>query len=78
MAVYRNGRKVVDLWGGYRDGRTRVPWRPDTVVVATATAGPVCRGVPTVAASRGLLDYDARRWRWRWPPPAVCSTTTPA
>jgi len=23
FAVYRDGRKVVDLWGGYRDGTTR-------------------------------------------------------
>jgi hypothetical protein len=26
MAVYRDGRKVVDLWGGYRNGITRAPW----------------------------------------------------
>jgi hypothetical protein len=25
VAVYRDGRKVVDLWGGYRDGFTRSP-----------------------------------------------------
>ena len=25
-AVYRDGRKVVDLWGGYRNGITRAPW----------------------------------------------------
>ena len=30
LAVYRDGVKVVDLWGGYRDGTTRTPWRPDT------------------------------------------------
>jgi hypothetical protein len=28
-SVYRDGRKVVDLWGGYRDGMARTPWRED-------------------------------------------------
>ncbi len=29
VAVYRDGVKVVDLWGGYRDGLTRSPWQRD-------------------------------------------------
>jgi len=60
VAVYRNGRKVVDLWGGYRDGRTRVPWRPDTVVNLYSTSKGISSLALAVAASRGLLDYDAR------------------
>ncbi len=32
VAVYRDGRKVVDLWGGYRNGKTRAPWEQDTIV----------------------------------------------
>ena len=29
--VHRDGRKVVDLWGGYRDGVARKPWEsPDS------------------------------------------------
>ena len=27
VAVYRDGVKVVDLWGGYRNGITTAPWR---------------------------------------------------
>ncbi len=30
LAVYRDGRKVVYLWGGYRDGIVRAPWHSDT------------------------------------------------
>jgi hypothetical protein len=26
VAVFRDGRKVVDLWGGLRDANTRAPW----------------------------------------------------
>ena len=32
VAVYRDGVKVVDLWGGYRNGITTGPWRDDTLV----------------------------------------------
>lgn len=32
-AVYREGRKVVDLWGGYRDGKERKPWDGKTILV---------------------------------------------
>lgn len=57
-AIYRNGRKVVDLWGGCRDGSTRTPWREDTMVVMLSTA----KGVASLALahSGGLLDDDER------------------
>ena len=32
LAVYRDGGKVVDLWGGERDGKRGLPWEPDTLV----------------------------------------------
>lgn len=60
VAVYRDGRKVVDLWGGFRNGITRTPWTKDTVVNAfSTTKGPAALTV-ALAVSRGLLDYDAR------------------
>lgn len=58
-AVYRDGRKVVDLWGGYRDGHTRAPWRQDTVVTMFSTTKGVSSLALALAHSRGLLDYDA-------------------
>lgn len=58
-AFYRDGRKVVDLWGGYRDGVTRELWEQDTLVtVFSATKGMSSLVVP-VAVSRGLIDVDA-------------------
>jgi hypothetical protein len=30
-AVYQGGRKVVDLWGGYRDREALTPWEEDTL-----------------------------------------------
>ncbi|MEV4138320.1 serine hydrolase domain-containing protein [Dactylosporangium sp. NPDC049742] len=58
-AVYRDGRKVVDLWGGYRDGRTRAPWRSDTLVTVFSSTKGVSGLAIAVAHSRGWIDYDA-------------------
>src|SRR5690349_24878061 len=55
-AVYRDGRKVVDLWGGYRDGRTRALWREDTLVTVFSTTKGVSGLALAVAHSRGWID----------------------
>lgn len=65
-AFYREGRKVVDLWGGYRDGVRKLPWQSDTIVtVFSATKGMSSLVIP-VAHSRGLLDVDERVTTY-WP-----------
>lgn len=57
-AVYHHGRKVVDLWGGYRDPRRHAPWEEDTlVVVFSATKGMAAMAL-AVAHSRGLFELD--------------------
>jgi len=58
-AVYRDGVKVVDLWGGYRDGYRRLPWERDTMVTVFSTTKGVASLAIAVAHSRGLLAYDA-------------------
>ena len=60
LAVYRDGVKVVDLWGGYRDGVARDPWRADTMVNMFSTTKGVAALVVALAVSRGLLSYDAK------------------
>jgi len=56
-AIYRQGEKVVDLWGGYRDGRSRAPWEEDTLVlVFSSTKG---LSALALAHSCGYFDYDA-------------------
>ncbi|MBN1837482.1 MAG: serine hydrolase, partial [Spirochaetales bacterium] len=37
VCAYWGGQKVVDLWGGYRDVRTREPWNEDTLVMVMST-----------------------------------------
>src|SRR5688572_11554076 len=59
-AFYRDGRKVVDLWGGYRDGVRKLPWDRDTLVtVFSATKGMAGLVLPVVH-SRGLFDPEER------------------
>ncbi|HUG83785.1 MAG TPA: serine hydrolase domain-containing protein [Euzebya sp.] len=59
-AVFQDGRKVVDLWGGYRDGLRRAPWEEDTLVTVMSTTKGVSSIAVAVAHARGLLDYDER------------------
>ncbi|MFD7320760.1 serine hydrolase domain-containing protein [Streptomyces sp. NPDC059875] len=59
VAVYRDGVKVVDLWGGTKDVDGDAPWAIDTAqVVRSATKG-VAAAVPLLLHQRGQLDLDA-------------------
>ncbi|MFE9096582.1 serine hydrolase domain-containing protein [Streptomyces sp. NPDC007264] len=59
VAVYRDGRKVVDLWGGARDVDGAEPWEHGTAqIVRSATKG-VAAAVLLMLAERGELDLDA-------------------
>jgi len=59
-AIYHKGKKVVDLWGGYRDEKTLAPWEENTLTqVFSMTKGMAAMAV-AVACSRALLDYDER------------------
>ncbi|MBB3666174.1 CubicO group peptidase (beta-lactamase class C family) [Prauserella sediminis] len=56
FAVVRDGRAVVDLWGGLADPASAVPWRDDTLcVLFSGTKGIVA----TVVAALDVLDPDA-------------------
>jgi CubicO group peptidase (beta-lactamase class C family) len=64
--IYKDGDKVVDLWGGVRDGLSGEPWRADTMVVVHSTTKGLAAMVVALAHSRGLLDYDERVCTY-WP-----------
>ncbi|MGH3530443.1 MAG: serine hydrolase domain-containing protein [Mycobacterium sp.] len=66
IVVYREGTKVVDLWGGFRNGITKAPWQRDTIVNVFSTTKGVASLAVAVAASRGLVDYDAKVAEY-WP-----------
>ncbi|AYC40631.1 serine hydrolase domain-containing protein [Streptomyces griseorubiginosus] len=59
LAVYRHGRKVVDLWAGTKDVDGTEPWQHGTAqVVRSATKG-VAAAVLLLLRQRGELDLDA-------------------
>ncbi|MCZ0994978.1 serine hydrolase [Streptomyces noursei] len=93
VTVYRDGRKVVDLRAGTKDGdadpddATAAPWEPGTAqVVRSATKG-IAATVPLLLHQRGQLDLDAPVGTY-WPEfkaagrtaswSATCSRTAPA
>jgi CubicO group peptidase (beta-lactamase class C family) len=66
LAVYRDGHRVVDLWGGTRDVDGSLPWERGTAqIVRSATKGVVSAAL-LLLHQRGELDLDAPV-RTYWP-----------
>jgi CubicO group peptidase (beta-lactamase class C family) len=57
-AVVRDGRFVVDLWGGHRDKARTKPWERDTMVTVFSTSKGMASMAVAVAHSRGLFELD--------------------
>jgi CubicO group peptidase (beta-lactamase class C family) len=60
VAAYRNNEKVVDLWGGYRDVKSKAPWEENTLVNVFSSTMGVSSLAVAVAHSQGLFDYDEK------------------
>ncbi|MHB8464758.1 MAG: serine hydrolase domain-containing protein [Acidimicrobiales bacterium] len=59
VCVYRNGHKVVDLWGGTADVTSGRPWTEETIVLVFSSTKGVTAVGANLAIERGLLDPDA-------------------
>lgn len=57
--MLRDGRSVVDLWGGVRDTARGLPWERDTIVPLFSTSKGISALVLASLRSRGLLEWDA-------------------
>lgn len=58
LAVYLDGRPVVDVWTGWSDREGKVPWQADTgAMVFSATKGMASTVIHRLV-DRGLLEYD--------------------
>lgn len=66
VAVTVDGRRVVDLWGGWRDRGRREPWQRDTLVCAFSATKGVAALCALQAVAAGVLDLDAPL-RMHWP-----------
>ncbi len=59
LAVYHQGVKVVDVWGGFLDKDRQRPWLEDSMVVVFSTTKGLAAVTLAMAHSKGWLDYDA-------------------
>ena len=75
LAVVRDGRPVVDLWGGVRDTIRGLPWEHDTMVPVFSTTKGISALVVASLRSRGLLEWDAPVGRY-WPEFAAAGKET--
>jgi CubicO group peptidase (beta-lactamase class C family) len=64
--IYKDGEKVVDLWGGIRNRTTGEPWEEDTMVLVFSATKGLSAMAMAVAHSRGWLDYEERVCTY-WP-----------
>jgi CubicO group peptidase (beta-lactamase class C family) len=64
--VYRDGEKVVDLWGGIRNKATGEPWEEDTMVIVHSATKGLAAMTLALAQSRCWLDYEERVCTY-WP-----------
>ncbi len=66
VAVYRHGRKVVDLYGGLADSRTGRPWTAETPAVVFSVTKGIMAICTYLLVQEGRLDLDAPVVRY-WP-----------
>ncbi|MBT5359701.1 MAG: beta-lactamase family protein [Rhodospirillaceae bacterium] len=59
VAIYHEGRKVVDLWGGHMDAARSKPWGEDTLCIMYSIAKSICATSVHILADRGLVDLEA-------------------
>jgi CubicO group peptidase (beta-lactamase class C family) len=59
LAIYLDGKLMVDLWGGIADTATGRPWEEDTMVVVFSCTKGMAATCIHMLAERGLLDFQA-------------------
>lgn len=66
LAVWHDGRWIVDLWGGSADATGTLPWGRDSIVQPYSVSKPFIAMGALLLVDRGLLDLDAPVRRY-WP-----------
>ncbi len=59
VCVYKDGKKVVDLWGGHKDLAKIEPWAEDTIVIMNSLAKSMSALCMHILIDRGKVDFDA-------------------
>ncbi len=66
VCVYKDGRKVLDLWGGIADQKTGRAWDKDTIVCMMSVGKAMAALCVLRLIDRGLIDLEAPVARY-WP-----------
>jgi len=66
VAVFWQGKNVVDLWGGHRDRERTKPWREDTIAMTYSIGKSMLATGVHMLADRGIIDLEAPVARY-WP-----------
>ena len=65
VCVYKDGEKIVDLWGGHRDEARTQPWTEHTIVLMSSIAKSMSALSVHMLVDRGQVSLDepvARYW----------------
>ncbi|MEN8669908.1 MAG: serine hydrolase domain-containing protein [Ketobacter sp.] len=65
LAVYFQGRSVVDVWAGKRDHQGN-PWLEDTLALSFSTTKGVASVMMHILVDKGLIEYD-KPVAYYWP-----------
>ncbi len=66
VSVIVDGRTVVDLWGGWKDGARQHEWQHDTIVCMMSVSKGITGMAFSLLVDRGLVDVAAPVARY-WP-----------
>jgi CubicO group peptidase (beta-lactamase class C family) len=66
VAVWHDGRWIVDLWGGSANAEGTRPWQQDSIVQPYSVTKPFAAMCALLLTDRGSLDLDAPMQRY-WP-----------
>ncbi|MGA0600256.1 serine hydrolase domain-containing protein [Caulobacter sp. KR2-114] len=58
VAIFHEGRLVVDLWAGVADAATHRPWEEDTLAVMFSATKGLAATCLHILADRGLIAFD--------------------
>ena len=58
--VFHEGKKVVDIWGGYINREMTVPWQSDTLINVYSTTKGMGSLAVAILFDEGLIDYDEK------------------
>ena len=66
FAVYKNGKPIIDIWGGYSDKDRQNKWEKDTLATVWSTTKGVAAITLAYAYEKGLFDYEEKVSKY-WP-----------